>query len=95
LDVFDKEGWGTNEEGISAYVYGGLHPVQIGEVYGGRYKVIRKLGYGRESTTWLAENQTYINSHIYELMGSTNEAVALKIIAANAGDVELQNILRL
>ncbi|RWS17324.1 SRSF protein kinase 2-like protein [Dinothrombium tinctorium] len=32
---------------------GGYHPVKIGEVFNGRYHVIRKLGWGHFSTVWL------------------------------------------
>ncbi|KAI9929454.1 hypothetical protein MW887_000926 [Aspergillus wentii] len=43
------------EEG-DVYHYGGFHPVHFGEVYNGKYEVLRKLGYGRYSTVWLVEN---------------------------------------
>ncbi|KAF7255806.1 hypothetical protein EG68_07074 [Paragonimus skrjabini miyazakii] len=32
---------------------GGYHPVKIGQVYNGRYHVVRKLGWGHFSTVWL------------------------------------------
>ena len=32
---------------------GGYHPVQIGDVFNGKYHVIRKLGWGHFSTVWL------------------------------------------
>lgn len=35
------------------YSKGGYHPVQIGDVYCSRYRVIRKLGWGHFSTVWL------------------------------------------
>ena len=37
---------------LSIYL-GGYHPVEIGDVYNGKYKVIRKLGWGHFSTVWL------------------------------------------
>ncbi|CAI2348411.1 unnamed protein product [Caenorhabditis sp. 36 PRJEB53466] len=36
------------------YKRGGYHPVNIGDVFNGRYHVIRKLGWGHFSTVWLA-----------------------------------------
>ena len=34
-------------------VVGGYHPVKIGDLYNGKYHVIRKLGWGHFSTVWL------------------------------------------
>lgn len=45
------------EEGIAKYRPGGFHPVRFGEVYGSKYEVLRKLGYGQYSTVWLVRNQ--------------------------------------
>lgn len=42
-----------NEEGATGYRKGGYHPVRIGEVYNGRYRVEEKLGWGHFSTVWL------------------------------------------
>uniref|UniRef100_A0A8R1HM47 Serine/threonine-protein kinase spk-1 n=1 Tax=Caenorhabditis japonica TaxID=281687 RepID=A0A8R1HM47_CAEJA len=36
------------------YKRGGYHPVNIGDVFNGRYHIIRKLGWGHFSTVWLA-----------------------------------------
>lgn len=33
-----------------------FHHTQPGQVLGGRFKIISKLGYGSSSTVWLAEN---------------------------------------
>jgi serine/threonine-protein kinase SRPK3 len=39
------------------YKLGGFHPVRPGDVYDhGRYKVVRKLGFGAYSTVWLTED---------------------------------------
>jgi hypothetical protein len=39
------------------YCAGGYHPVRIGDVFnGGKYRVLRKLGYGVYSTVWLARD---------------------------------------
>ena len=35
------------------YRKGGYHPVSLGDVFRGRYKVLRKLGWGHFSTVWL------------------------------------------
>lgn len=44
-----------SEEALSRYCPGGYHPVRIGDVFdGGKYRVVRKLGYGVYSTVWLA-----------------------------------------
>ncbi len=47
---------GDIEEGRDAYRPGGFHPVYAGDVYGERYKVLNKIGYGRYSTVWLVED---------------------------------------
>ncbi|KAI9495399.1 hypothetical protein BDB00DRAFT_246906 [Zychaea mexicana] len=45
------------EEDPNDYKKGGYHPVQVGELYkDGRYKVIRKLGWGHFSTVWLIQD---------------------------------------
>lgn len=44
------------EEG-DVYHPGGFHPVSLGDTFNsGRYKVLRKLGYGTFSTVWLARD---------------------------------------
>ncbi|CAD5226065.1 unnamed protein product [Bursaphelenchus okinawaensis] len=49
----------TNEENAEEqedphdYCKGGYYPVQIGQVFNGRYHVIRKVGWGHFSTVWL------------------------------------------
>lgn len=45
-------------ECIESYRPGGLHPVHLDDMlHAGRYKVIRKLGYGAFSTVWLAQDR--------------------------------------
>ncbi|CAK0782897.1 hypothetical protein CVIRNUC_006092 [Coccomyxa viridis] len=47
----------SDDEGTEGYKKGGYHPVQIGDLYkDGRYKVIKKLGWGHFSTVWLVED---------------------------------------
>jgi len=60
LDVEDVAGYGLIEEDVSAYGPGRFLPVQVGATYGGKYKVVRKIGYGRTSTVWLAVNQRFL-----------------------------------
>ncbi|XP_015261166.1 PREDICTED: SRSF protein kinase 3-like, partial [Gekko japonicus] len=35
------------------YCRGGYYPVKIGDLFNGRYHVVRKLGWGHFSTVWL------------------------------------------
>lgn len=39
------------------FLLGGYHPVQIGNSFNNRYKVIKKLGWGHFSTVWLATDK--------------------------------------
>lgn len=41
------------QEDSGDYCKGGYHPVKIGDVFQGRYRVTRKLGWGHFSTVWL------------------------------------------
>lgn len=41
------------QEDPKDYTPGGYHPVQLGEVFKGRYYAIRKVGWGHFSTVWL------------------------------------------
>ncbi|KAG1652904.1 hypothetical protein FOA52_015926 [Chlamydomonas sp. UWO 241] len=44
----------SDDEGSDGYKKGGYHPVSVGQEYnGGRYTVLRKLGWGHFSTVWL------------------------------------------
>lgn len=46
-----------SEESLGRYCPGGYHPVRIGDIFNdGKYKVLRKLGYGVYSTVWLAHD---------------------------------------
>jgi serine/threonine-protein kinase SRPK3 len=60
LDIDDNAKYIGIEEDIRSYCHGGFHPVQIGELYGGKYSIVRKLGFGRESTVWLANDKRYV-----------------------------------
>lgn len=52
---------GYPEEWIEAYHPGGLHPIHVGDTLrDGRYQILRKLGYGAESTTWLVQDKVWV-----------------------------------
>lgn len=47
-------------ESLRQYTQCHFHPVRPGDIYGdGRYRVIRKLGFGSYSTVWLTEEIRY------------------------------------
>ncbi|XP_048462653.1 SRSF protein kinase 2-like [Rhincodon typus] len=43
-------------EDPAEYHTGGYHPVKLGDVFNGRYQVMRKLGWGYYSTVWLCQD---------------------------------------
>lgn len=60
MDGREKEDSDSEEqEDTKDYCKGGYHPVNIGDVYNGRYKVIRKVGWGHFSTVWLCWDTKY------------------------------------
>ncbi|KAI0395500.1 kinase-like domain-containing protein [Xylariaceae sp. FL0594] len=60
-----------NAEPIERYGDGcAYYPVRIGEVLGGRYRIVHKLGHGGFSTVWMADDDR------------ENKAVALKILVS-------------
>ncbi|KAI9747830.1 MAG: hypothetical protein M4579_007378, partial [Chaenotheca gracillima] len=73
---------GEPVEWVEDYRPGKFHPVNFEDVFKeGRYRVIRKLGYGSFSTVWLAKDQ------------ELERFVALKILSADAAssaDTELE-----
>lgn len=42
------------EEDIKDYCVGGYHPVYLGDIFNKKYQVVKKLGFGKFSTIWLA-----------------------------------------
>ncbi|GFU36152.1 hypothetical protein NPIL_435001 [Nephila pilipes] len=70
-DEDDEEILGSDDdeqEDPQDYCKGGYHPVKIGDLFHGRYHVIRKLGWGHFSTVWLC----------WDLIGK--RFVALKVV---------------
>ncbi|KAG5637890.1 hypothetical protein H0H81_002775 [Sphagnurus paluster] len=61
-------------ESISGYTPGGYHPVDIGDVYHKRYRVLNKLGHGAFATFWLVK----------DLQSFPRRFLSLKIAIANA-----------
>lgn len=55
----DKTSDDEQQEDSREYCPGGYHPIFIGDVYNGRYKVLRKLGWGHFSTVWLVWDMKY------------------------------------
>ncbi|KAG4256124.1 CMGC/SRPK protein kinase [Fusarium proliferatum] len=56
------------EEQIPSYEASRFYPVQIGQVFQGRYQAVTKLGYGSSSTIWLARDlrdNKYVALKIY------------------------------
>ncbi|KAH7067450.1 hypothetical protein BKA63DRAFT_582331 [Paraphoma chrysanthemicola] len=78
-DSWRFEDTGAPCEWAEEYRPGGYHPVNLGDTFcDGKYRVIRKLGYGSNSTVWLA------------VSFDTPRFVALKILIAKAICPELE-----
>ena len=56
------------EETLPHYDAKKFYPVRIGEVFNSKYRVIGKLGYETNSTTWLSRDLEYVQLDIYLLM---------------------------
>jgi serine/threonine-protein kinase SRPK3 len=69
-------------ENIEGYQLGGYHPVTIGDIIGGKYQVIHKLGFGGFATVWLARDT------------EAQQYVALKIIIADSSKDSEQRDLK-
>jgi hypothetical protein len=55
--------WIKDVERLEAYRPGGYHPIMIGDILHGRYRIADKLGYGGYSTVWLARD-THVNRYV-------------------------------
>ncbi|KAL9085277.1 MAG: hypothetical protein Q9159_004786 [Coniocarpon cinnabarinum] len=74
---FKQPGLCVPSEWREKYKPGGFHPIDLGDTLnGGRYKIVRKLGYGSFSTVWLAQDQRT----------TEQKYAAIKVGAATAND---------
>ena len=67
----------------SRYEVGGYHPVNIGEVFNQRYKIVRKLGWGLYSTVWLVQDTRFVLIFfqiLYHLLHRNQGLTAMKIL---------------
>ncbi|KAF4166633.1 hypothetical protein CNMCM6936_006340 [Aspergillus lentulus] len=48
-----------DEERFDEFKKGQFYPVNIGDVFGAKYQIIGKLGFGVTSTVWLARDLEY------------------------------------
>ena len=70
------------EEGIFGYLPGGFQPVHLGDRYDrGRYEIRHELGFGDNSTVWLARDLFL------------EDWVALKMVSADQTETVCQKIL--
>lgn len=67
-------------EQLEHYQPGGFHPVQIGDRFRDRYRIVHKLGYGPFSTIWLARDE------------QVPRYVAVKVCTADAVQLEADTL---
>jgi serine/threonine-protein kinase SRPK3 len=67
----------VDDEGEEGYRVGGYHRVSVGEVYGEKYRVRKKLGWGHFSTVWMVDN---IKQVIPKDKPQNPKLLALKVI---------------
>lgn len=79
------------EEALSSFDSSTYYPAKIGEVIGNEYTVKVKLGFGRDSTTWLCSDQRYTS--FASASGDSTDGVfprkqfkVLKVLTARDGD---------
>ncbi|KEY69293.1 hypothetical protein S7711_01744 [Stachybotrys chartarum IBT 7711] len=73
----------TRYEYAEKYSAGGYYPAKLDDVLNDRYKIVRKLGYGRKATVWLAVDQREVR------------LVALKIMVSARGEEDIAHELHL
>ncbi|KAG6108857.1 hypothetical protein E4U14_003460 [Claviceps sp. LM454 group G7] len=79
------------EEAIWAERLKYFHPTQPGQILDGRFKTIAKLGYGRGSTVWLAEN---LECKIWS-KSKLPRYVSIKITAIDIDAADEKGVLKL
>lgn len=74
-------------ERLDYYRPGGYHPIQLGDIFQDRYRIVHKLGYGTYSTIWLARDE-HMASYAAVKVGiadyGSKEGQLLSRIAASA-----------
>ena len=71
-------------ESLENYRPGGFHPVVIGDIVHDRYRIINKLGFGSNSTIWLArddQREAYVSFKIAAADSTAPEAAILQDIS--------------
>ncbi|KZF22827.1 kinase domain protein [Xylona heveae TC161] len=63
--------WIDGAEKLEKYRPGGYHPIMIGDVLHGRYRIVDKLGFGGYSTVWLAQD-TSLKRYVAVKIGIAN-----------------------
>ena len=48
------------EETMPAYPMGLFYPVRLGQIFQDRYQVVRKMGYGANSTVWMCRDLEFV-----------------------------------
>jgi len=76
-------------EGHSGYRKGGYHPVQVGDLYNGRYTIEKKLGWGHFSTVWLASDSQVPDDHPHKLVAVKVQKSAPQYTDAAKDEIEL------
>lgn len=66
--------WIDGAESLEKYCPGGFHPIMIGDVLRGRYRIVDKLGFGGYSTVWLALD-TCLHRYIAVKVGTANSSM--------------------
>jgi len=60
----------VEEEDLPSYVPEDYYPVYIGKVFGSRYQVVGKLGFGVNSTVWLCRDlRQGLGQHLFNWSG--------------------------
>lgn len=55
-DGSDEDYSDVDDEGEEGYRVGGYHRVNLNEIYGEKYRIRKKLGWGHFSTVWMVDN---------------------------------------
>lgn len=63
--------WIEGVESLEKYRPGGYHPIMIGDMLHGRYRIVDKLGFGGYSTVWLAWD-SYLEHYVAVKVGIAN-----------------------